>query len=439
MVLPPLMLLMATYSLALQALLRGVEWLDNNKLSTPPELGITAVEVMGPAIAAAWCLWLLLFVVTLSALWHVPMAPNDDGQPPAEPPSYESLKRELPALLVRESSTLFRQVSARTLNAYNLRYGKLEEEKEEEEVDLDLSDDDLESGGREPHSRCQPCDNSATSTTSSTTTNVAAGGGGGGGGGAPATAMEGRGVGPPPVRSLSTISAAAARDGGGESRCQPCDAVNSSTRSSGAAAAGSSQPLQSPINSSRSSNPGGRSSPTSFSGRFRQSGLALREKAQRLRANMGGGGGSGRGESGGDGSSSAAGGGSSTPKGSAADASPRAQQVPPPPQLQETDIPTDLVEAGQCWVCFADEIRDEAVILHCGHAGLCLVCADNLWRRRLPCPMCRQTISLVAKVGDMRMVDGKLVVSPSLPTKEALAASQPPPPPSASSTERAEA
>ena len=58
MVLPPLMLLMATYSLALQALLRGVEWLDNNKLSTPPELGITAVEVMGPAIAAAWCLWL---------------------------------------------------------------------------------------------------------------------------------------------------------------------------------------------------------------------------------------------------------------------------------------------------------------------------------------------------------------------------------------------
>ena len=143
MVLPPLMLLMSTYSLALQALVKGTEWLDR------PYAGVSAASVMGPAIAAAWCLWLLLAVVTLSALWHVPMAPNDDGQPPAEPPSYESLKRELPALLVRESSTLFRQVSARTLNAYNLRYGKLEEEKEEEEVDLDLSDDDLESGAKQ--------------------------------------------------------------------------------------------------------------------------------------------------------------------------------------------------------------------------------------------------------------------------------------------------
>ena len=52
-----------------------------------------------------------------------------------------------------------------------------------------------------------------------------------------------------------------------------------------------------------------------------------------------------------------------------------------------------MVEPAPCWVCFADTIRDEAVLLHCGHAGLCLACADNLWRRRLTCPMCRHVIA----------------------------------------------
>ena len=73
-----------------------------------------------------------------------------------------------------------------------------------------------------------------------------------------------------------------------------------------------------------------------------------------------------------------------------------------------------------CWVCFADEVADEAVLLHCGHAGLCLACADNLWRRRLPCPMCRKPIALIARVGDLVTVDGKLVATPKLPPREQL-------------------
>lgn len=74
-------------------------------------------------------------------------------------------------------------------------------------------------------------------------------------------------------------------------------------------------------------------------------------------------------------------------------------------------------EANQCWVCF--EGPAEAVLLQCGHAGLCLECAENLWRTRASCPMCRQTIELIARLGDTMTVDGKVVVAPSLPTSSA--------------------
>jgi len=70
-------------------------------------------------------------------------------------------------------------------------------------------------------------------------------------------------------------------------------------------------------------------------------------------------------------------------------------------------------EANQCWVCF--EGPAEAVLLQCGHAGLCLRCAENLWRTRASCPMCRQSIELIARLGESVTVDGKVVVTPTLP------------------------
>jgi len=88
-------------------------------------------------------------------------------------------------------------------------------------------------------------------------------------------------------------------------------------------------------------------------------------------------------------------------------------------------VAAGVSEAIPCWVCF-EEVANEAVLLHCGHSGLCLRCADNLWRRRLACPICRQPISLVCKVGDGDVVEGKLVVSPQLPPEKDLV-----PPPSA--------
>ena len=123
MVLPPLVLLVATYSLSMHALLQCTDWLDH------PSANVRAAQIMSPAIAAAWCLWLLLAVVTLSALWTVPVTPsNDFDDVPQEPPSWETLSAQMPSLLVRESSTLFRQVSARTLHAYKLQYGQLVDE-----------------------------------------------------------------------------------------------------------------------------------------------------------------------------------------------------------------------------------------------------------------------------------------------------------------------
>ena len=138
MVFPPLLLLLATYTLA-QALVNGVTWLDE------PALGVTSADVMGPAIAAGWCLWMLLAIVTLSALWHVPGLPSSENdERSSEPPTYESLAAQMPKLLVRESSTLFRQVSARTLEAYDKRYGKLHEN--EEDVDKGIETDERRRG-----------------------------------------------------------------------------------------------------------------------------------------------------------------------------------------------------------------------------------------------------------------------------------------------------
>jgi len=374
-----------------------------------PYVGVTATDVMGPAIAAAWCLWLLLAVVTLSALWHVPGVPSGSGYDPDsipdEPPSYESLSAQVPALLVRESSTLFRQVSARTLQAYNLRYGKLAEEEDDELPDLENGQasgerrirlaDQLQSSHANMPSPIVPEGSAATSAPTSVTparrtpgeeergcdASMAAGGAGGG-----------------------------ASAGGAGSGASGCVAPPSTSPSAGASASSAVVPPTRGAGSSPVI------TPTSFSGRFRSSSSLLRgDKKKR---------GSGKespassGSPGGSGNSSGRGGvgGGAVEADGAEAASVAAEEGP------NTPVPVEQMEQSPCWVCFADTVNDEAVLLHCGHAGLCLSCADNLWRRRLNCPMCRQPISLVAKVGDTVAVDGKLVVSPSLPSREALAA-----------------
>lgn len=79
----------------------------------------------------------------------------------------------------------------------------------------------------------------------------------------------------------------------------------------------------------------------------------------------------------------------------------------------------DLDETQSCWVCF-EPLKSQAVLLQCGHAGLCLKCATNLWRTRAPCPMCRQSIDLIARFGDTVSVDGQEFVAPRLPRAESM-------------------
>jgi len=255
MVLPPLLLLLATYSLSMHALLRCIEWLDH------PKAPVYASEVMSPAIAAAWCLWLLLAVVTLSAIWHVPPPSADqDDDAPREPPSWESLSVQMPSLLVRESSTLFRQVSARTLQAYKQRYGMLEEEGEDEDDEASHA----EEGRRVPAS-------------------------------------------PPSLQILEDVEGKVS-----EGTCGSPNLVE---------------------------------------------GHGTWRRVE----------------------------------------------------------PSDLLDGGGCWICLRDDVPAEAVLLQCGHGGICLGCAAHLWQRRAACPMCRAPIELVARVGDCMHVDNKILVSTALP------------------------
>ena len=309
MVLPPLLLLLATYSLSMHALIRAVEWLDS------PGAAVHAADIMSPAIAAAWCLWLLLAVVTLSAVWHVPVPQSSDADEPREPPSYESLSAQLPALLVRESSTLFRQVSARTLRAYNQRYGQLMDEEDEEGLRKGGGDSDgveLEDGRATPRSPL-----------------VTADGAPGRQGSSPASTAARAGGASPGGRDGGSPGGSAFGDGGRSPRGSSCS--------------GRTSPL-----------PGG--TPYISSDMYNS-------------------------------------------------------DQPPTRQVGKGDGGEPL----SCWICLRDDVLAEAVLLHCGHGGLCLSCAANLWRRRSNCPMCRAPIALVARVGDCVSVDDKYVVSPELP------------------------
>jgi len=52
---------------------------------------------------------------------------------------------------------------------------------------------------------------------------------------------------------------------------------------------------------------------------------------------------------------------------------------------------------GQCWICFTGP--REAVLLQCGHGGLCYPCAERCWTLRpRVCPLCREKVTGIVKV-----------------------------------------
>ena len=67
-------------------------------------------------------------------------------------------------------------------------------------------------------------------------------------------------------------------------------------------------------------------------------------------------------------------------------------------QRAAQQLGASTAQAGEVCVICTDAPR--AVVFGCGHALCCRSCAEELQRRRLPCPVCRQPLGrLVAAAG----------------------------------------
>ena len=74
----------------------------------------------------------------------------------------------------------------------------------------------------------------------------------------------------------------------------------------------------------------------------------------------------------------------------------------------EGESAPDMGDGSVCWICWQDP--PTAVLMECGHGGLCTPCAERCWRKRPHlCPMCRQRITMVVQVGEERTVDGQVL------------------------------
>ena len=56
------------------------------------------------------------------------------------------------------------------------------------------------------------------------------------------------------------------------------------------------------------------------------------------------------------------------------------------------------VEEGntKCMVCW--ERAPDCILLECGHCGLCVQCADQLWKQTRRCPLCRGSFAAVMQI-----------------------------------------
>ena len=123
------------------------------------------------------------------------------------------------------------------------------------------------------------------------------------------------------------------------------------------------------------------------------------------------------------------GGGSSSSSSSSAAPGAAAGAAAPPPAVsrQESVDAEDLEAENVCWICCMGP--REAVLMECGHGGLCMSCAELCTKKRPPvCPMCRARIVKVLQVGDPNeqgIVDVHVPEPPSSrPTPTSAGASQ---------------
>jgi hypothetical protein len=63
---------------------------------------------------------------------------------------------------------------------------------------------------------------------------------------------------------------------------------------------------------------------------------------------------------------------------------------------QQTAPPDQLEQGKACFVCL--DGPPNAVLLECGHGGLCAACAERLWQGRRSCPLCRAGFAGVVRI-----------------------------------------
>ncbi len=60
--------------------------------------------------------------------------------------------------------------------------------------------------------------------------------------------------------------------------------------------------------------------------------------------------------------------------------------------------PDDYDKDKPCFVCL--DLTPDAILLECGHGGLCVGCAERLWQRGRRCPLCRADFTGVVRIVD---------------------------------------
>lgn len=55
-------------------------------------------------------------------------------------------------------------------------------------------------------------------------------------------------------------------------------------------------------------------------------------------------------------------------------------------------------DGNTCLVCWDKDA--DAILLECGHSGICTVCAQSLWHRSRHCPLCREGFAAIMHIVD---------------------------------------
>ena len=366
-VLAVLVLLCATYLPALLAAIRFAAWLDG-------ESSLSAASILGPYLGACSVVLLTLVVVlvtlafTPASMRTLSVASADGAEEGDEGGGVADLFSSLPTpyALVRESSTLFRRVPVQTLDRYKRARGE-SGEGGEGGGEGGAGGEDVECGLRPRREEQATAAGSATPPPP-----------------------------PPPAQpplqlvevQMQELGPPAAPHAAGAptERHAAEVAVSAAAGAEAGAAAGAAA--------------GGETGAAEGGGHAASSGSGLASVSASVAASVAASG------------PSEAGAGAGAEAGAGAGAGGGEIQVtsPPPASLADPSDETDLGEGQVCWICVSGP-RD-AVLLECGHGGICYGCAERCVRKRPPlCPMCRQRISCVVRLdGPEEQIDGQVVV-----------------------------